>query len=212
VTAVVTVAKYSRAQPQKSSNKSTKEKPIRVLLDSGSDGNLLFHEKGKTKHFPYLTRQVPCSWHTSNGVFETRGRGKLPIKFFEYSNSKEFLAEPDVFEYNRNMVKPVFDLIIGCNSIEKLGIIMDFKEKTITIDEIILPMRNIENLTNKSKVQEAWAISNALAHEPTSTEQATQRAVKILDANYKEADLQAVVTNCTQLNSIEKNKLLELLK
>ena len=43
-------------------------------------------------------------------------------------------------------------------------------------------------------------------------ELATQRAVKILDANYKKADLQTVVTNCTQLNSIEKNKLLELLK
>jgi hypothetical protein len=41
---------------------------------------------------------------------------------------------------------------------------------------------------------------------------ATQCAVKILDANYTKADLQAVVTNCTQLISIEKNELLELLK
>jgi hypothetical protein len=95
---------------------------------------------------------------------------------------------------------------------EKLGVVMDFKAKTITINEIILPMRNIANLTNKSKVKEAWAISNVLAHEPTSTEQATQCAVKILDANYTKADLQAVVPNCTQLNSIEKSKLLELQK
>jgi hypothetical protein len=29
---------------------------------------------------------------------------------------------------------------------EKLGIVMDFKAKSITIDEIILPMRNINNL------------------------------------------------------------------
>jgi hypothetical protein len=43
----------------------------------------------------------------------------------------------------------------------------------------------IANLTNESKVKEAWAISNALAHEPISTEQATQPAVKILDANYQ---------------------------
>ncbi len=57
-------------------------------------------------------------------------------------------------------------------------------------------MRNITNLTKKSKVKEAWAISNALAHEPISTELATQRAVKILDANYTKADLQAVVINC----------------
>ncbi len=167
MTAVVAVAKYGPVHNHKSSKKITKEKLIRVLLDSGLDGDLLFHEKERPKHFPYLTRQVPCSWHTLNGVFQTKGRGKLPIKFFEYSNSKEFLAEPDVFEYDQKMGKPVFDLIIGCNSMEKLGIVMDFKAKTITINDII---RNIENLTNKSKVQEVWAISNVLAHEPISTE------------------------------------------
>jgi hypothetical protein len=60
-----------------------------------------------------------------------------------------------VFEYDQKVSKPVFDLIIGRNSMEKLSIVMDFKAKMITIDDIILPMRNIKNLTNKSKVQEA---------------------------------------------------------
>jgi hypothetical protein len=60
-------------------------------------------------------------------------KGQAPDKFFKYSNSKEFLAEPDVFEYDQTMGKPVFDLIIGCNSMEKLGIVMDFKTKSITI-------------------------------------------------------------------------------
>ncbi len=104
----------------------------------------------------------------SNGVFHTKERGKLLIKFFEYSNGKEFLAEQDVFEYDQKMGKPFFDLIIGCNSMEKLGIVMDFNTRLITINEIILPMRNIATLTNKSKVKEAWAIGNALAHEPIS--------------------------------------------
>ncbi len=58
-------------------------------------------------------------------------------------------------------------------------------------------MRNIANLANKSKVKEAWAISNVLAHEPITTEQPTQRAVKILDASYKKTDLQAVLTKHT---------------
>ena len=44
--------------------------------------------------------------------------------------------EPDVFEYDWKMGKPVFDLIIGCNSMEKLGIVLDFKAKSKTIDEI----------------------------------------------------------------------------
>ena len=33
-----------------------------------------------------------------------------------------------------------------------------------------------------------------------------------MDANYKKADLQIVVENCAHLNSVEKDKLLELLK
>ncbi len=111
--AVVAVAKYGQAHHHKSSKKATKEKLIRVLVDSGSDGDLLFHEKGTPKHIPYLTRQVPCSWHTSNGIFHTRGRCKLPSKFFKYSNSKKFLAEPDVFEFDKLMVKPAFDPSLG---------------------------------------------------------------------------------------------------
>ena len=42
---------------------------IKILLDSGSDGDLLFHEKEIERHFPYLTRQVPKSWHTFNESF-----------------------------------------------------------------------------------------------------------------------------------------------
>jgi len=59
---------------------------------------------------------------------------QLLIRFFEYSNSKEFLAEPNVFEYDQKMGKPVFDLIIGCNSMENLGIVMDFRAKPIAIN------------------------------------------------------------------------------
>jgi hypothetical protein len=40
------------------SNKSQSKKVIKVMMDSGSDGDLLFHEKGTFKHFSYLTRQV----------------------------------------------------------------------------------------------------------------------------------------------------------
>jgi hypothetical protein len=45
----------------------------------------------------------------SNGVFHTKGRGKLLIRFFKnYSNSKEIIAEPNVFEYDQTMGKLVF--------------------------------------------------------------------------------------------------------
>ena len=54
---------------------------IKVLLDSGSDGDLYLRQKGKDKPFPYL-RKAPKSWRTSKGSFQTNGRSKLKPKFF----------------------------------------------------------------------------------------------------------------------------------
>ncbi len=43
-----------------------KQKTIRVLLDTGSSGDLLFVRKGSHKYIPTLKRAVPQSWGTSN--------------------------------------------------------------------------------------------------------------------------------------------------
>ena len=100
---------------------------IRVLLDTGSNGDLFFHEKGKPKPFPYLTRKVPKSWHTSNGTFHMHGRGKLIIKFLDYSASREYLVKPDVVENDETTVsQPGFDLILHTNTLKELGIVLNF--------------------------------------------------------------------------------------
>ena len=133
VTAVVAKARCiatenpARKNFEHSTGRRTSNTVIKVLLDSGSDGDLLFHEIGTVRHFPYLTRQVPKSWHMSNGSFLTKGRSKVSLKFFEYSNSKEYLVTPDVVEFDKNkMTKPVFDLILGCKTMKELGIVLDF--------------------------------------------------------------------------------------
>ena len=74
-------------------------------------------------------------------------------------------------------------------------------------------MRNIDNLSQKSKIEKAWSLNNSvMVHEPESTLVATNRVVHILDANYEKADLQSVVRdNCKHLALHEQNKLLDLL-
>jgi hypothetical protein len=154
----------------------------------------MFHEKGTPMHFPYLTRQVPKSWHTSNGSFLTKGRSKVSLKFFEYSNSKEYLVTQDVAEYDKKkMTKLMFDLILGCRTMKQQGIVLDFRTKEITFDEIILPMRDINSLATK-KMENAWTVNNSMAHKPHSMQEATQRVVHVLDAKYEKADLQSVVS------------------
>jgi hypothetical protein len=53
----------------------------------------------------------------------------------------------DIVEYDsKKMAKPVFDLILEVETLSKLGIVLDFRTKTITVDESILSMQNIDNI------------------------------------------------------------------
>ncbi len=54
----------------------------------------------------------------------------------------------------------------------------------ITIDETILPVRDINKLKGSSMLN-ALRHNYSLAMEPQSTQDATNRATQILDANYK---------------------------
>ena len=95
VTALIALMEPATESPAsrtvKHPRRSCTSKQIKVLLDSGSSGDLYFLKSGKHKPFPYLTRQVPKSWYTSNGCFQTTGRGKIKVKFFECSASKEII-------------------------------------------------------------------------------------------------------------------------
>jgi hypothetical protein len=65
------------------SNKNCKQKIVRVLLDSGSDGDLTFVNKDKPMLLPYLKRLVPQSWNTSNGIFQTWHKARVELNFFK---------------------------------------------------------------------------------------------------------------------------------
>jgi hypothetical protein len=87
---------------RQSSNKHYKQKLVRVLLDSGSDGDLIFVDKDKPMLLPFSKRLVPQLWNTWNGMFPTKRKAEIELNFFEYSNSKRYLAEPDIVEYDKN--------------------------------------------------------------------------------------------------------------
>jgi hypothetical protein len=87
-----------------------------------------------------------------------------------------------------------------------------FKVKTITIDEILLPMRNINNLQLKPSISRVLKLNSSFAQEPIYTCNTTTRVVEILDAKYDKADLPSIVkSNCTHLSRPHCNSLLELL-
>jgi hypothetical protein len=184
---------------------------VRILLDSGSDGDLNFVSKDKPMLLPYSKRLVPQLWNTLNGIFQMLHKAWVELNFFEYSDSKRFHVEPDVVKYNKNS-KLQYDFILGTVTMKEFGIILNFRDKKITIDEIILPMRNI-NFLQGSSILHALKHNHSLAMELHSTQDATQRAAQILDAKYSKADLQSVVRDiCKHLSADQQKKLLQLLK
>jgi hypothetical protein len=78
-----------KPDPSVNSGLKVKSKTIRVLLDSGSSGDLLLMKKGSSKCISVVKRVVPQSWGTSNGTFVTDMVGDIGISFVEYLASKK---------------------------------------------------------------------------------------------------------------------------
>jgi hypothetical protein len=130
----------------------------------------------------------------------------------EYSTSKSVCLTPDIEEYKVGAPSPLYGLIIGKQTSHNIGAVLDFKEKTISIDSIILPMRNIVNLQLKPSVTKALRHNTVQAQEPVSTQNATKRVIEILDTKYDKANLPEIVKdNCSRLEPSQQEKLLSLL-
>jgi len=132
---------------------------------------------------------VPNSCHPS--------RAKLRVKFFEYSASREYSLQPDIVKYVENAIsKPGFDLILS-NTMKELGIVLDFWTKEITLDEISLPMGDINKLRTRATIERAWTMNNiisqSMSKEPQSMRMATKCIIQILDTKYEKTNLRAIV-------------------
>jgi hypothetical protein len=181
-----------------------------VLLDRDANGDLIFVNKDKPMLLPYSKRLVPQLWNTSNGIFLMWCNAWVELNFFEYSDSERYHVEPDVVEYDE-INKPQYDLILGTVSMKEFGIILNCRDKVITINETIWPMRDINKLQGSSMLR-ALRHNHSLAMELQSTQDTTKHETRILDAKYNKADLGLVVRdNYKHLKVDQQKKLLQLL-
>jgi hypothetical protein len=152
-------------------------------------------------NIPIVRRVVPESWSTSNGTFKTKKVGDVELSFVEYSASKKVHLCLDIVDYPRGSPPPLYILIIGKQTLHDIGAVLDFKEKTITIDEVLWPMRNINNLQLKPSISRALKLNSSFAQEPVKKRNTTKCVVEILDAKYDKADLPSIVkNNCMHLS------------
>lgn len=55
--------------------------------------------------------------------FPKEWKGSTQVKFLEHSKNRRFLATPDIVDFREDtMGKPVFDLILGMNTLNEKGV------------------------------------------------------------------------------------------
>jgi hypothetical protein len=169
-------------------------------------------KNGFSKCISIVKQVVPQLWGTSNGTFVTDRASDSEISFVEYSASKKVRLQLDIVEYSLGDQVPMYDLIIGKQTMHDLGVKLDFQERILTIDKILLPMRNIANLQLKPRITRALRENTCFAQEPISTCSETKCVVEILNAKYEKADLPAIIReNCSHLTASDREKLLSVL-
>ena len=121
------------AELTNSHNKNQKPEAMRVLLDSGSDGDLIFFHEGTKMYIPFKENYAPQKWRMSNGVFTTTKVDNMEVLFLAFSSSKRFNFKPDVVIVPKSAPLPIYDLIIGIKSLANIGAMLNFAPYNLTL-------------------------------------------------------------------------------
>ena len=176
----------------------------KVLLDSGSSHSMCSTRCARGKS---TWSEKSNTFSTGGGNLKTTHEAKVTFSLSEFSNSKIIewtfsLADRDDLGY---------DMIIGRDLLGQLGIIIDYKNNLIDWEGTKIPMRDYERLRKLNLSSKDLNVIIQNTTEPIVTQRATERLVKILDSNYRKANLLEIVAGANHLNKKQKINLLALL-
>jgi prenyltransferase beta subunit len=136
------------------------------------------------------------------GQFNTKRKAPINVKLPEFSTNKTITWIAHVDE-TTSQNKAMFDLIIGLDLMEALGIDMSFKENTITWDDVTIPMKERGLVTD---VNAREIIFHTAVQSPIIMK-AERRQKSILDADYSKVDIDETVDQLEHINDDVKRKL-----
>jgi hypothetical protein len=111
-----------------------------------------------------------------NGQFTTDKTGIVTFLLPEFNLKKQITWEFNID--NRSKPSDTYGMIIGRDLLGKLGIILNFNDKTFTWDTDTIPMKDRGSLNSQKVITEIYLTAN----EPQSLLNEFSRSTKILDA------------------------------
>ena len=141
------------------------------------------------------------------GQFNTKRRASINFKLPEFATNKTITWLAHVDE-TTDPKKAMFDLIIGIDLMEALGVNISFKDNTITWDDVIIPMKERGLVAD---VEAKEIIFHTAVQSPVITK-AEHRQKVILDADYSKVDIDETVDQLENIEDEVKTKLKAILK
>ena len=163
-------------------------------MDSGASASIIKYKN--VEKLRLKQQQNPLKWKTAAGELSTNY--KVAIEF-----SLPELHESRMVQWTVHVAKTCgnYDLILGRDLMQELGLTFSFLNCTITWDENSIPMKD-SNCT----------VSNSyFIHDSPAVDNSTERVKRILDAKYEKANLTQLVKKMAYLSKEEHDSLLDLL-
>ena len=196
---------YDSSRMGTHAKKSTKAKhlqKVRILFDSGCGATLI------NKSFVTKLRQrktTNTTWRTKAGSFSTTKKCTCTFMLPEFH--KHRVIEWEMYVDESSSALSNYDMIIGRDLMESIGLDLLFSENLIRWDGATVPMQDISLFKEVRSNPYSELLS---MHDPVTTE--AERIQGILDIKYAPADLNKIVRECVHLTDSEKSILGKLLR
>jgi Retroviral aspartyl protease len=181
---------------------SPQVKLTRVLIDTGCSKTLI-----KKQHVPdglsKAKKAMLITWSTNGGKFNTRYEVPLTIVLPEFSSSMEVQWSCAIDETPDS----TYDMILGRDLQSALRMDILFSPGTLVWNEISMPMRTGKQREQRHLNEYLDQVIEDLSLPKIIRDEAT----KILDANYKKADLEEFVKNIPHLTDAQKSQVRTLI-
>jgi hypothetical protein len=180
---------------------------LKVLLDSGASHSLLavngLPRKNKTKIDP---KKIEDIWYVcGDSSYTTSSRSIHKFKLNKFSTNRNITWE--FFETKNKKYLNGYDCVIGRDLMKILGIDILFSEGMMTWDHIKVPMVDFMTFQN-SKGQKEVNMLYTDQEESPAVHHMSNRATKILDANYQKANVDNYLEEeCDDLTEKQRQQL-----
>ena len=154
-----------------------------------------------------MQNDTTTTWITKGGNFQTSKKCKTTFILNEFFKNK-------FIEWNVHVDSTpsphCYDMILGHDIMNELGITLNFKDQTMTWDDWTIHMKDPESLPDLMDPVNDFFWNND-HYKTEACQEASICLQKILDAKYALVDLDVVIQACRHLTEDEKNQLHALL-